>query len=298
MASSNKETLRKVQEAWNQKRFDDLDQYFAPDFKANGNDPSGPLTLAAAKASNGMMNQIFSERRVEILDLLEHGEELGVASAEMHELVVRPTLDDTPIVEHVDAVRRPDAREAVRDEEHRPAAEEVAHAREEVVLRARVERRGRLVQDDERRVPKERARERDALPLTDRNVLSAHEIRPEDRVVAIRPGIHERIGAGAFRRPDDRIEILEPLHAPEADVLAHGEHEAREVLKEHGDALVDPALVVRGDVSAVPQHPARVRPIETGEHFGERGLARSVLADQRDDLARADLEGDIVQREA
>src|SRR5256885_13286628 len=73
MAASNKETMRKVQEAWNQKRFDDLDQYFAPDFKANGNDPSGPPTLAAAKASNGMMNQIFSERRGEILHLPQDG---------------------------------------------------------------------------------------------------------------------------------------------------------------------------------------------------------------------------------
>src|SRR5207237_8961866 len=80
MASSNKETLRKVQEAWNQKRFDDLDQYFAPDFKANGNDPSGPPTLAAAKASNGVMNQIFSERRVEILDLLEEGDKVFMSN--------------------------------------------------------------------------------------------------------------------------------------------------------------------------------------------------------------------------
>src|SRR5207248_4201042 len=102
--------------------------------------------------------------------------------------------------------------------------------------------------DDERRVAKEGPRERDTLPLTDRDVFSTHEIRAEDRVVAIRPGVYERVGAGAFRRPDDRVQVLELLHAPEADVLAHGEHEACEVLKEHGDALVDPALVVRGDV--------------------------------------------------
>ena len=76
MAASNKETVRKVQEAWNQKRFDDLDQYFAPDFKANGNDPSGPPSLAAAKSSNRVMDQIFSERRVEILDLLEDGDKV------------------------------------------------------------------------------------------------------------------------------------------------------------------------------------------------------------------------------
>lgn len=76
MAASNKETLRKVQEAWNQNRLDDLDQYFAPDFKANSNDPNGAPGLAGAKASHGMMNQTFSERRVQILDLLEDGDKV------------------------------------------------------------------------------------------------------------------------------------------------------------------------------------------------------------------------------
>src|SRR5438105_330714 len=227
-----------------------------------------------------------------------HREELRVAATEVDELVVRPALDDAALVEDIDAIRRTDAREAVRDEEHRSTAEEVAHACEEIVLRARIERRCRLVQDDERRVAKERARERDALPLPDRHVLSAHEVRAEDRVVAIRPGIHERIRAGAFRRADDRIEVLEPLDAPEADVLAHGEHEAREVLEEHGDALVDPALVVRGDVVAVPQHSARVGAIKTGQDLSERGLAGSVIANERDDLARTDLKGYVVQRKA
>ena len=79
----------------------------------------------------------------------------------------------------------------MRDKEHRPTAEEIAHTGEEVVLGARVERRGRLVEDHERRVAKERARQRDALPLTDRDVLPAHEVRTEDRVVAVRPGAHE-----------------------------------------------------------------------------------------------------------
>jgi predicted ester cyclase len=74
MAASNKETVRKVQEAWSQNRLDDLDQYFASDFKANGNDPSGPPTLAAAKAAHGMMNQVFSERRIQTLDILEDGD--------------------------------------------------------------------------------------------------------------------------------------------------------------------------------------------------------------------------------
>ncbi|OLC21297.1 MAG: hypothetical protein AUH33_02145 [Chloroflexi bacterium 13_1_40CM_68_21] len=54
----------------------------------------------------------------------------------------------------------------MRDEQHRASAEEIAHSREKIVLGTRVERRGRLVQDHERRVAEECAREGDALPLS------------------------------------------------------------------------------------------------------------------------------------
>jgi len=74
MAGSNKETVRKVQEAWNQNRLDDLDQYFAPDFKANSNDPSGAPGLAGAKTAHGVMNQRMSDRNVQILELIEEGD--------------------------------------------------------------------------------------------------------------------------------------------------------------------------------------------------------------------------------
>src|SRR2546421_916734 len=98
-----------------------------------------------------------------------HGEELRIASAEVHELVVRPALDDATFVKDVDAVRRADARKAVRDEQYGPAAEEVTHPREEVVLGASVQGGGRLVEDDERCITEERPGEGDALPLTDRD---------------------------------------------------------------------------------------------------------------------------------
>jgi predicted ester cyclase len=76
VTGSNKETARKVQEAWNQNRLDELDQYFAPDFKANSNGPTAAPGLAGAKASHAMMNKVFSERKVEILDLLEDGDKV------------------------------------------------------------------------------------------------------------------------------------------------------------------------------------------------------------------------------
>jgi predicted ester cyclase len=78
MAASNKETVRKVQAAWNENRLDDLDQYFAGDFKANSNmDTAGP-GLAGAKASHRMNSQVFSDRRVEIIDLIEEGDRVAL----------------------------------------------------------------------------------------------------------------------------------------------------------------------------------------------------------------------------
>ena len=76
VAGSNKETVRKVQEAWNKNRLDDLDQYFAPDFKANAVDPSGPPGLAGAKTAHAAMNQRMSDRNVQILEMIEEGDKV------------------------------------------------------------------------------------------------------------------------------------------------------------------------------------------------------------------------------
>src|SRR5438309_6203611 len=76
MAGSNKETVRRVQEAWNENRLDDLDQYFAADFKANSNDPRGGPGLAGAKAAHELTNQVFSERKVQMIELLEDGDKV------------------------------------------------------------------------------------------------------------------------------------------------------------------------------------------------------------------------------
>ena len=76
MAGSNKETVRKVQEAWNENRLDDLDQYFAPDFKANSNMRTAGPGLAGAKESHRTNSRIFSDRKVQILDLIEEGDKV------------------------------------------------------------------------------------------------------------------------------------------------------------------------------------------------------------------------------
>src|SRR5206468_6701819 len=63
-----------------------------------------------------------------------------------------------------------------------------------------------------------------------------------------------------------------------------------------GYALVQIALVDRGDVDAVPRHRARVGEVEPGDELGESRLPRSVLADERDHLAAAQGAADAVDR--
>src|SRR2546427_12900939 len=62
MAGSTRETVRKVQEAWNEDRLDHLDQYFAPHFAAHPNEPRGWPGPAGAKAAHPLPHQVFSER--------------------------------------------------------------------------------------------------------------------------------------------------------------------------------------------------------------------------------------------
>ena len=76
MAASNKEIVRKVQEAWNENRLDDLDQYFATDFKANSNLQTAEPGLAGAKASHRKTSQAFSDRNVQIIDLIGEGDKV------------------------------------------------------------------------------------------------------------------------------------------------------------------------------------------------------------------------------
>src|SRR5207248_6419246 len=73
----------------------------------------------------------------------------------------------------------------------------------EIVLRARVQRGRRLVEDHERRIAEERARERDTLPLADGDVLASHEHGSEHGVVAVGPALDEQIGRASCR---ERVE--------------------------------------------------------------------------------------------
>ena len=84
---------------------------------------------------------------------------------------------------------------------------------------------------------------------------------------------------------------------PDEHVL-EGRHVLEEpnVLKRPADsALGDRVGRLAGHVLAVEHDPAGGRPVDAGEHVEERGLARAVRADQRNDRAARNREVDVVR---
>ena len=122
--------------------------------------------------------------------------EARVAPPALEQLVVRALLDDPAVLEHDDQVGVADRREAMSDHERRAAGEQPPERALDLPLGADVDRRRRLVEDQDPRVGEERARERDELPLPERE---AEPRSPSSRVVALRQPRDELVGADGPR---------------------------------------------------------------------------------------------------
>ena len=123
----------------------------------------------------------------------------------------------------------------------RPARGQRADLVEQVVLGPGVERGGRLVEDEERRVAEEGPGQGDPLPLPDRQVAAAGEVLGQQRVVAggqLRRG--SRRAPAARAAACDRVVVGQTVVAPEADVLPRREPVAGEVLEDDGDLVAAP----------------------------------------------------------
>ena len=142
-----------------------------------------------------------------------------------------------------------------------------------------VERAERLVQQQHRGVEDQSARERHPLLLAPRELVR----------LAVAELLHLHEGE---RLSDPGAGLLpgRPREAqPEGDVLGDRQVGEEGVALEHG---VDVALVRRGvrDVLAVEQDPSPAGTLEAGDHAQRRGLAAPARAEQREELARRDVQ--------
>ena len=178
----------------------------------------------------------------------------------------------------------------MRDGDHRAADEQPRQGLLDRLLRFGIERRGRLVEQDDRRAAQERPGDRQPL------ALAAGELQPalaDDGVEALRHALDE---FGAARLLGGAIDLgVARLRLAVAEILEHRAVEQRDVLLHHGDILAQAFLGDLGDVLLVDQHVAAVGIVEALDQREHGRLAGARPAGQADPLAGPDVEVEVLQ---
>ena len=217
--------------------------------------------------------------------------ELAVRRAAHEQLRVCADAGDLAGVEHDDLVGLDHGAEPVRD--HDPRAVERAQLFVHSTLGRGVERAGGFVQDQQRRLAQQRARQRQALALSARQRRAA--VR-EHRVVAHRHLLDRVVQACEPAGVLDAI--LGHLGVEHRDVVADRGREQPRFLGDDPEAFAQRVQVPAGDLAAVDRDAPRERRVQSGEQPRERGLARAGSADNRDALAGRGVEADVGEHRA
>ena len=195
-------------------------------------------------------------------------------------------LQDVTVSHHRDPLAERHRLGLVVRHVHRRDAEPLVQLRERGAhadAKLRVEVRERLVEQEGLGLPDDRAAHRDAL------ALPARELRrpPVEQV-----GEAEQFG-DVGDAPRDLVLRRPPGAQAVAEVLAHGHVRIERVaLEDHGD-VARPRREV-GDVPVADRDRAAGHVLEPGEQPEQRRLAAARRADEHQELAVADLQGDVV----
>jgi hypothetical protein len=127
---------------------------------------------------------------------LLQAEERRVAPAATQQVVMAAALDDLAGLHHKDRVGVHDRMQAMGDHDRGAVLAEVLDRFLNLPFRFRIERGGRFIEQDDRRVLDQRARDRDALALAPRQLRAVLANR---RIVAERKAHDEVVGACRLR---------------------------------------------------------------------------------------------------
>jgi hypothetical protein len=220
----------------------------------------------------------------------------------VEDVVGRSHLDDAPGVHHGDAVGQPgDDAEVMGDpdERHPELVRELLDDGEDLRLDGDVERRRRLVGDDECGTMEERDRDRHALPHAARELM---RVGREPLLRRGNPDHTERVARTRHRLPEARLLVREHrLHHLGSDA-EHRVQRHHRILKDHRDlAAAQLPHLVRGQADKIPaleqdaptNHPPR-RIDETEDREAGDRFSRSGFADEPEDFATSDFEADAI----
>ena len=115
----------------------------------------------------------------------------------------------------------------------------------------------------------------------------------ERRLVAVRHRHDEVVGVGHAGGSLDVL--LGGVGDSVADVLGHRSAEQHGLLEHEAHLAAQGGERQAAHVQAVHEHLALVGVVEPGDELGDRALAGAAVADERHDLARGEVEVDVVQ---
>ncbi len=213
---------------------------------------------------------------------------LRIDGAAREQLLVGAGLHQPAMVEHHDAVGVDDGGEPVRDDQRGVVAGDALELLLDGALGARVQRRGRFVEDHDRGPLEQRPRDGDALPFPARELQAAFAHR---RVVAPGQALDEFVDARRARRLLDLGAA--GLGPAVADVVGDGVVEQQRVLRHDAHAPAQAADPHLPEVLAVDQHPSAVGIVEAQQQPRQRGLAGAAAADHGQRAAGRDAQIDV-----
>ena len=178
----------------------------------------------------------------------------------------------------------------MRDRDRRPPLREPLERLLHEPLGLRIERGGRLVEHEDRRVAEDRPRDRDALLLAAREAVAA---LADDRVVAsgsveisswiwaarAASSISSSVASGFAKRRLSRTRRMEEVR----------------LLRDDADRVRERLEGELADVDAVDRDPPLRRVVEARDEVAGRRLARAGLADERGGRAGRGVEGDVLR---
>ena len=173
----------------------------------------------------------------------------------------------------------------MRDDDHRSALRDATDVVVDYRFAVRIERAGRLVEDENARVEDQRARDGEALALAAGKIRRAFV---DVCFVAARQTIYEFLRARQTRRAHHLVESRVRLCG--RDILANSSAEQEVFLQHHAEISPQVRNIVFADVHAVDLDKPFVVRVQTLQQTGDRRFARSRAADDAERPAYGNLE--------
>ena len=205
------------------------------------------------------------------------GEQLEVLAAESHKLLVGTHLDKAAAADDHDLASGHGIGEAVGDEYAYLALCQLGELIEDLLLGYGIERRGRLVEDEDIRLFVEGACYGKLLPLAARK-LDAVFLKHSGKggIVAVGELIDKHVCVAGYCGGSDRIVGVLAVDVTESDILGDGLGVLAEVLEDYTEQVVIFLGGIFLYITSVEEYLALGDVVKTGKQLDQGGLARAV----------------------